>query len=235
MTYRVRLFPNDKRPAPDEHNHRLISDDPFVHEQWRRAPYNLGLLLAENHLVVLDFDIVEWARKFYREHRELCTHIVRTPRGAHFRFFGHTKTRKIIENGEEVGDIKGNGHVVEEGNRVRGKLYSLLRDGPLQPFPEHLFPIPETEVKTYAEIDEEDPVRRLMRARAWMKNREGGEDGNGRGLRMIKTCRALFAKFRLTEDQVWPLILEFNERACRPPYNEKQLRHKIVDSQKGLK
>ena len=116
--------------------------------------------------------------------------------------------------------------------------YRWIAQGELPQFSdyEHLFPREQKRQEVnYQTIDETDPVRRLIRARAWMLLREGGEDGNGRGLRMIKTCRALFAKFGLTEDQVWPLILEFNERACVPPYTEKQLRHKIHDAQKGLK
>lgn len=230
----VKLFPDSKIPVPDENRHRIISDDPAVHAEWKKARYNLGLLMAENHRVTLDFDVLECGREFYRKYRDLCTYIVTTTRGVHFRFFGHTQTRKIKVGNDDVGDIKGNGHVVEAGCRVKGKIYTLIRDGPLQPFPEHLFPIPEKEVKTYDQIDENDPVRRLMRARAWLKTRDGGEDGNGRGLRMMKTCRALFVKFQLTEDQVWPLILEHNEQKNRPPYTLKQLAHKLKDSQKGL-
>jgi hypothetical protein len=123
--------------------------------------------------------------------------------------------------------------VVWIGSQIRGKVYRLIRDGPpLQPFPEHLFPIDEKET-TQQPIDENDPVRRLIRARKWILKREGKEDGNGRGLQMIKTCRALRVQVGLTEDQMWPLILEFNERNF-PHYTEKQLRHKIEDSKKGL-
>ena len=237
----IRLENDSKTPPLGKSWKRGISDDPEEHARWLAEGYNVGLPLEENGRVVLDFDGVnhiggrDLAREFCKKYRDLCTNIVETAAGnIHFHFSGKTKTRKILnENGKEIGDIKGNGYVVWVGSQIQGKFYRLLQEGPLQPFPEHLYPIIEKEDNRQP-IDENDPIRRLKRAMAWMKKREGGEDGNGRGLRMIKTCRALFKKFGLTEDQAMPLILEFNERACVPPYTDKELRHKLDDAKKGL-
>lgn len=235
----IRLQPDSKLPPPGVSWKNGVSADPLIHAKWLDDGNNLGMPPEENNRVVLDFDGVdhqggrEVATDFYRKYVDLGTFIVETANdNIHFHFSGKTQTRKVIQNGEIVGDIKGNGYVVWIGSQIQGKFYRLLRDGPLQPFPEHLFPIAEKENRKTEPIREDDPIRRLIRAREWMKKREGKEDGNGRGLQMIKTCRALFKMFGLTEEQVWPLILEFNER-CIPPYTEKQLRHKIADSQKG--
>lgn len=236
----TQLDRDSKIPPKGRSWKRGMTDDPEQHAHWLAEGYNVGLPLEENNRSVLDFDGLnhengrEFAREFYRRHQDLCTYIVETAAGnIHFHFKGKTKTRKILdEQGEEIGDIKGNGYVVWVGSQIEGKLYRLLREGPLQPFPEHLFPIVE---KTRERIEtnlDEDPLHRLRRAMAWMAKREGKEDGNGRGLQMIKTCRALFEFFGLTEDQALPLIVEFNKR-CVPPYTDKQLRHKIEDAQKG--
>ena len=230
----IPLSPGCKAPLAGESWKDRISSEPQQHRRWLDEGLNLGMPLEVNNRSVLDFDGVnhengrQLARAFYRKHPDLCTCIVETAAGnIHFHFEGSTKTRKIYKHGKEIGDIKGNGYVVWIGSSIRGKVYRLIKDGPLQPFPEHLFPIAEKRHSGLARIDEDDPVRRIMRAREWMKKREGKEDGNGRGLQMIKTCRALFQMFGLTEEQVWPLILEFNER-CVPPYTEKQLRHKMA-------
>lgn len=222
----IRLAPNSKIPVKGESWKEGISDDPDEHAHWLAGGYNVGFPLEENGRVVVDYDRnIEAAREHYR--RTLCEVIVKTARGVHFHYSGQTKTRKF-----EDGDIKGNGYVVFPPSTVNGHQYQFIKRGELQPFPEHLFPIIEKEVKPT--ITEDDPMRRLKRAMAWMKKREGGVDGSGRGLAMIKTCRALFQMFGLTEDQALPLILEFNERECKPPYTDKELRHKIEDSQKGL-
>lgn len=238
------LFPlaeGSKKPLAGQDWHNRITDDPAMHQRWLAQGMNLGCPLEENDRSVLDFDGVnhrngrELARAFYRRYAELCTFIVETAAGnIHFHYKGSTKTRKIFEVGKEVGDIKGNGYVLWIGSRIRSGVYRLIKDGPLVPFPEHLFPITEREAARREPINEDDPVRRLIRARAWLAKREPKEDGNGRGLQTIKTCRALFQMFGLTEEQVWPLLLEYNERCCIPPYTLKQLEHKLTDAQKGL-
>jgi hypothetical protein len=232
------LAANSKCPAYATDWRKLVTDNQREHERWLRERLNIGLPVKENRRVVVDFDGPkhvggrELARKFYRKYRELCSCIVETAAGnIHFHFEGETKTRKIMDGDVEVGDVKGSGYVVWVGSIINGKLYRLLRDDGLQPFPEHLFPIRE---RTRAQIEtlDEDPVRRVLRARAWIAKREKKKDGDGRGLQTIKTCRALFQMFGLTEAQVWPLILEYNERCCIPPYSLQQLRHKIEDAQK---
>ena len=236
--YLIRLIPNTKQPPRGP---QQISNDPAVHQEWLRDS-DLGLMLKESKRVVLDWDGYDHkggkdlARMFFKKFRELCTGpILETPSGGiHMHYSGETQTRKILDaEGREIGDVKGSGYVKWIGT-FRGKAYRLLQDGPLQPFSkiEHLFPIPEKKEENRQAIDEHDPVRRLVRARAWMMKREGKEDGNGRGLQTIKTCRALFRKFLLTEAQVWPLMLDYNDR-CKLGYTVEDLRHKIADAMKG--
>ena len=190
---------------------------------------NIGKTLEG--MSVVDFDDKEAGRAFFREHQDLCTFIVETRRGVHFHFNEETKGRKF-----KYGDIKSGPtqYVVYPPSIVDGWTYKFVRQGELLDFPESLFPIAETRTEVAA-VMEDDPVHRVIRARAWMLKRETKEQGSGRGLQTIKTFRAFFAKFGLTEEQVWPLALEYNERFCVPLYTEQKLRHKISDAQKGLR
>ena len=208
--------------------------------EFLRDGFNVGLRLRR--LTAVDIDAgKEFARKFYMDHKEIISTIIETYRGCHFLFSGETKQRALMINGKKFGDIKSgeNSYLVSPPSVVRqidGTCwkYRQVQAGILQSVShiDTLFPIERKEISKSLTIDESDPVRRVIRARAWVMKREKKEDGNGRGLQTIKTCRALFTYFGLSEDQVWPLILEYNERCCIPPYSEKQLRHKIKDSQK---
>jgi hypothetical protein len=227
----IKLRPNSKVPAGDSWE---LGDEEQA-RQWINQGFNTGTMMKESGLVVADFDAKESGRQFYRKYKSLCSVICETRRGVHFYFSGESQTRGIYENDQKVGDVKASGYCVSVPSVVDGFHYRWIAQGILQPFPDELFPILQrTRNDLRQSIGEDDPVRRLIRAHAWMKQREGKEDGSGRGLQMIKTCRALFEKFGLTEDQVWGLILEYNER-CIPPYSEALLRHKIEDSKKGMK
>lgn len=229
MNY-LRLTPNAKTPdvLKGKSINSASTDDQSEVERWISQGFNIGLRLAG--ITVVDFDNKEAAREFWKKHRDLCTVTVETRRGLHAHFSGQTQGRKF-----DSGDIKTgpNSYVIIPPSVVDGWKYRHVTNGELLPFPAELFPIVESTRTALQAIDEDDPVRRVIRARAWLAKRDKKEDGNGRGLQTIKTCRALFRMFQLTEEQVWPLILEYNERCCIPPYSENQLRHKILDSQKG--
>lgn len=206
------------------------TDDADEYEDWLFNGFNLGLRLGER--TVVDFDEKETAREFWKKHRDLCTVTVETRRGLHAHFRGETQGRKIGKIDLKTGP---NSYVVIPPSVVDDWRYRYITNGALLPFPAELFPIVEsTRNALRVPIDENDPVRRVIRARAWLAKREPKEDGSGRGLQTIKTCRALFKMFGLTEEQVWPLMLEFSERCCIPPYTTAQLAHKIRDAQKGL-
>lgn len=74
-------------------------------------------------------------------------------------------------------------------------------------------------------------VERWDRARKWLARREpavSGQYGHGK---MFKTAVALFRMFRLSPEEVWALLCEYNAR-CVPPFSESELRHKWADAQK---
>ncbi len=55
-----------------------------------------------------------------------------------------------------------------------------------------------------------------------------GAGGHGTTFAVALVLRYGFA---LTEEEAWPVLLEYNRR-CRPPWSEKELRHKLKDAAK---
>jgi hypothetical protein len=47
--------------------------------------------------------------------------------------------------------------------------------------------------------------------------------------RLWDVAVALLLGFALSEQEAWPLLLEFSDR-CRPPWSENELRHKVEDA-----
>lgn len=134
----MRLIPlahNSKKPLAGEDWHVRISEDSAQHAKWLSDGLNVGFAVEENGRSVVDFDDKEAAHQFRKSHSDICTVVVETRRGMHFHFSGRTTTRKFPH-----GDVKGNGYVVFPPSVVDGFAYRLIADGPLQAFPEHLFP-----------------------------------------------------------------------------------------------
>ena len=130
--FRIPLSRNSKAPLAGGSWLDDITDDDDQVSQWLWDMLNIGCPLKENGLVVVDFDTgKEPARDFYRQHKELCSVVVVTRRGAHMYFTGETKTRKF-----EHGDIKGNGYVVYPPSEVDGFKYWFAKEDwhKLQPF-----------------------------------------------------------------------------------------------------
>ena len=55
--------------------------------------------------------------------------------------------------------------------------------------------------------------------------------GSGGHAAAFNVAVALIHGFALSEDEAWPILLSFNER-CSPPWNERELRHKLADADK---
>jgi hypothetical protein len=174
---------------------------------------------------------MDLAREFYRTRRDIITTLVKTPKGLHAYFSGQ------LHNAQKgTFDVRGvGGYVVGAGSVVDGKRYAfvpgheLVSIDQLKPFPEDF--IPERKEDDRRPVEADDDLARIFRARAWLKKRDPAISGQRGHLQMIKTCRAMFAMFGLTEDQAFPLILEYNDR-CVPPFSDKELRHKLADAAK---
>ena len=95
-----------------------------------------------------------------------------------------------------------------------------------------------TETKTDATKSKyENPAKKLAaktvikRARAYIATLPAAIEGqNGSGACFHAAC-VLVKDFALSTDDAYPLLEEYNQR-CKPPWSEKQLRHKLKDATK---
>jgi len=229
------LRPRAKGPLTD--SYERITDDPLEVEKWFREGLNVGRTLEGQ--TALDFDKIEAARRFWKEHNDLCVLVNLTFHGIHALFSGETKQGPIIENGEKVGDRKSGKHsyivwpkskVWQEKERVLHE-YRLIRGHEgitLPPFPESLFPIISSTRKEVQRI-ESDTLRRITRARNWLAKAEPAVSGQHGHDKLFFCCCRMFQVFDLTLEQAFPLILEYNSK-CQPPFSERDVLHKLQDA-----
>jgi hypothetical protein len=231
----------DKHPAYKGWQ-QIASSERSKHKEWFEANhFNVGLLTGErNGIVVIDFDDLEMARSFYHEFRAKIKTIMQTPRpGIHF-VFKHPG--EIVRNavkariGDLLADVRGDGGFILAPPSETYGPYRFVEGFDLDPKQLEVFDpkwIERKEVKREP-IHEDDTLRRITRARAWLAKHEPAISGQGGHKQMFSACCRMFQRFQLTIEQAWPLILEYSER-CVPPFSEKELRHKILDaSQKPI-
>jgi hypothetical protein len=74
-----------------------------------------------------------------------------------------------------------------------------------------------------------DPSTAVRRARGYLAHIEGAISGQRGHDRTFRVACVLVVKFRLTLQEAWPLLNEWNEQ-CEPPWSEKELLHKLQDA-----
>lgn len=221
--YLIPLAHGSKVPIAGASWKDRMSDDPAEHRRWLADGLNVGYPVAENRVVVADFDTgVEAARRFYREHRELFSTVVRTRKGIHGYFSGESATYKW-----EEGDIKGSGYVVYPPSTVDEWLYQFVQEGELQPFPADLFP--HKAKRRDVQPIQDDTLRRVYRAMKWAEKVEPAVEHAGWHNKIFWFCCSMRAKFGLTMEQAYPIILAYNAR-CQPSMCMKGLKHKLEDA-----
>lgn len=174
---------------------------------------NVGLTLEDR--TVLDFDNKQEGRNFYQLHSERCTVIVETRRGVHFHFAGETQARKF-----QHGDIKSGPHayVVIPPSIVGGWHYRWVREGELQPFPVHLFPL---------EQKREVIKKQIKDARAYIAKIESiqGQSGSAGLVRAAARCR----DGGLSESEATIELLAWNAGpTVSPPWKPEEIARAIT-------
>lgn len=216
------LAQNSKKPLAGCDWRNRFSDDPAVVQRWRREGLNVGLPLAENRLVVLDFDNKDAARAFCRKHPDLSTFIVETRRGAHFYFDGSTQTRKFPH-----GDIKGNGYVVYPDSVVAGWQYRFARQGPLQPFPESLFPATPAPTGS-ARVGGSIRTAEIKNIQAYIRKIFSIQGQHGSDACFRTAC--ILRDAGLSQADALAELIEWNVTNAQPPWSVRELAHKVTDA-----
>jgi hypothetical protein len=195
---------------------------------------NIAILTGEiSNLVVLDFESREDAAWAWKELGASTTCISVTRRGLHFLFRHPGGPVPNAIKARNRFDVRGDGgYIVAPPSMVNEHTYHWLPGfelcGPddLPVFNRDW--LPEFR-KPEREIDENDPLRRISRARAYVAKIGGAVSGQGGSNATFRVACKLIQEFRLTIDQAWPILLEYNER-CVPPWSEKDLKHKLEDA-----
>jgi hypothetical protein len=185
-------------------------------------------MMKENRRAVIDIDGTkrrsgkELARALFRKHpSELDTLIIETAKGFHFHFEfeGEAKSRKIVLDGEVIGDEKKTGYVLWLGSVFKGFVYRIVHDRPLKPFPEQLFP----ETKQRKEI-----IRgKINHVRAYLRKVVSvqGQNGSAGLIRAAAICRDA----GMSESQATIALLEWNSGpTVSPPWPHEEIARAVT-------
>ena len=239
----VPLSRESKKPLAGDDWHNRMSDVPADVAEWIAQGLNVGCPMFENNRVVVDFDGLnhrdgkEVARQFHKQYQRLFgqppANIVQTPSdGIHFHFEGQSKTRKIVNaDGKDIGDIKSSGYCLIPPSRVNGTPYVWIRRGPIQRFPEEMFPVKESEVPQRV-IEETDGMRRVTRAKAYGQTitAVSGQKGHNSTFRFCCWMRDI----GLTTGEAFAVLVAWNETNCFPQWSVGELNHKVQSAFKEV-
>lgn len=216
--YRIRLARHSKSP-PEGSWH--TSDDESVHRQWIDDGFNIGTMLRENGLVVVDIDRGKAvARAYWRANRGICKTVVETRRGIHIYLAGVAATRRW-----RLGDIKGSGYVVSPPSRVKTAeglwQYRWIVEGELPRFSdyEHLF---------HEEHARREVVRKQVKnVRAYLTKVVSveGQHGSHGLVRAAAICRDA----GMSESEATIALLEWNSLpVVSPPWPHEEIARAVT-------
>ncbi len=198
------------------------------------ARQNIALLTTG--LVIFDCDDPAMADRVIAESGD-TPYRVRTPRGGvHLGY----RARRGVALGNHV-DVKGlkidirttGGIVLIPPSRTEQGEYTWLDDG----LPERSsLPVArvgwtrERKRRVIASLLVSEPTEAVRRARAYLAKVEPAVSGQRGHDRCFRAACVLTQKFRLTYEQAWPLLVEWNEQKNLPPFSVRELEHKLRDA-----
>ena len=167
-------------------------------------------------LVVVDFDVKEAGREFYRKYRNILKTVVETRKGAHIYFRGESRNGK-----HKYGDIRSSGgQVVAPDSVVKDWNYRFAT--PLVPSEElPLFRSEMIELKRGIEIQQKavkDGARYISHIQAI--SGQGGHNSTFRAACKLKEAG-------MDEAEALAAMVEWNRTNCLPPWTTKELLHKV--------
>lgn len=195
---------------------------------------NIAILTGEiSKLVVMDFESREAAAWAWKELGASTNCISVTRRGLHFLFRHPGGSVPNAIKVQDKYDIRGDGgYIVAAPSIVQEHTYRWLEGFELcSPDDLPVFNLDWLPQRPPGrrEIDENDPLRRISRARAYVQRIEGAVSGQGGHNVTFRVACKLTQDFGLTIDQAFPIMLEWNLR-CVPPWQEKDLQRKLEES-----
>ena len=205
---------------------RRASNTPAFLEKWCGFDrYNPAILCDK--VAVIDTDSQE-AAAWWERNMPKTSWQVQTRRGRHFYYLTGTHELRNAVGVEGKWDVRagGQGYVLGAGSLVAGVTYQLLGEVTL-----HLPTFDPSWLGTRKEVSvqpiaEDDVLRRISRARAYLSRVDPAVSGQGGHNKVFYAASRLKQLFDLPREAAWPVLCEYNER-CQPPFSEKELTHKL--------
>ncbi|MEO5366349.1 MAG: bifunctional DNA primase/polymerase, partial [Magnetococcus sp. WYHC-3] len=214
----------DKSPLLKGWQSRASCEPSQLEEWFSTGQYKVGLLTGErNGIVVLDFDDKPMARRFFKEFRDKIKTLVETPRGIHA-YFAHPGGRVAntvkARIGDVIADIRGDGGYVVAPHTYRfveGFELDVKRLVSLD-----ALKIERKGGKGDARLAIKDPIKYISRIRAIQ-----GQNGSGQ---CFRACCVLRDSGLFSESETLAAMIIWNETNAEPPFNLKELAHKVTDA-----
>jgi hypothetical protein len=201
--------------------------------EWFRTECNIAIVTTG--MVVFDCDALEEVEVVMNE-CGATSHILRTPRGIHLGY----RRRAGVPLGNQV--------------RIRGHAIDLRTNGGIEMIPpsktefgeyawigDGLLPVKELPVASIGwtrersrrrvqaiVVDDSDVT--VRRARAYLGCIEGAISGYRGHDKTFRAANVLVTKFGLSFEQAFPLLKEWSEFCCEPPWSDAELTHKLRDA-----
>lgn len=201
------------------------------------ADTRVGIAIITTGMVVFDCDELAKA-KLVLEVSGDTPHKLKTPRGGVHLGYRKRKNAQVRNQVRIKGlpiDIRTDGglEMIPHSRTEHGE-YRWIGDG-LRPIAE--LPVARIgwtrertkKVLSPVEIIDGDDVT-IKRARGYLACVEGAISGRGGHRQTFRAACVLVQKFGLTVEQAFPLLKEWSEITCEPPWSDTELFHKLSDA-----
>ncbi len=248
-------FPKTKKPANENGVSGASRDSDVITAWWRQNPRaNIGL--ACHHCLIIDVDIKpEEGKRGDLDMPILVDALGKLPPspmaksggGGWHLFFQRPKEeivgRKAVEwQGRKTGiDIQvGNQYVVappsvHESEKLYEWITALVPVAELPGLPQKWIDDFLPKKEAIIPVVAQSPVvawnddRIIERCRQYVAAIPPAVMGQNGSAQTLCAANAIFGGFALSEEQGWPILMEYNAR-CQPPWTEKELVHKMRDA-----
>ena len=231
------------------------TSDPAIVREWFTKYPDANIGIKCDNVLVLDLDVadgIDGTIDVIRLQRELgdlpAEPRVETPSGGYHLYFRRPEgvrikgNTKVSYRGRQTGiDIRvGSQYVVAPGSTINELTYNGVLP-PVSELPE----LPQRWIDDFLPKHEPEPARpetpkktleressrgevfdNYSRARAYLSQLEPAVSGQNGHNQLLWATRVIFWGWRLSDEQAWTLLREYNE-ICQPPWSERELQHKV--------
>jgi hypothetical protein len=233
-----------KVPLKGSHGAQDATTDLEQIRKWFEGRRDLNVAIRTDNLAVLDVDAKPEGFRWLAEHRRQLHNLTLTDRsgggGWHFWFQlpQHIDLVGVVSKGVDL--LRGPGQSVTAPPSIHpltGARYEWIKTFPRTPqtMPPWLIGLctrPVMPVRLRTEPREADHETQLERARKYALRVEGAIDGSGGHRHTYTFLLKLAGNFpALDFEDLWGILTEWNS-TCLPPWNQKDLLHKLQDAMK---